>query len=77
MIYPHALGRFGACHTLPRADWILQLTTPYRAGDIVAESTRSTDALATVVVSGSDAQQVVERMATAKNAIGASITPLV
>lgn len=73
MIYPPALGRFRGYRALPRADWLLQLTTPYRAGDLVESSTRSTDAIAVAAVCGKDSREVVGRLAEVKRAVVVSI----
>jgi hypothetical protein len=75
MIYPPALGRFRGYDALPRADWLLQLTTPYRRGDVVGQPRRSTDAIAVAAVRGRDARDVVGRLAEVKSGIAVSITP--
>ncbi|GHJ40807.1 ATP-grasp domain-containing protein [Streptomyces sp. TS71-3] len=75
MIYPPALGRFRGYGTLPGADWLLQLTTPYRPGDRVVQPTQSSDALAFAAVRGKDSREVVDRLAEVKSEITASITP--
>ncbi|ARP73811.1 hypothetical protein LK07_33175 [Streptomyces pluripotens] len=74
MIYPPMPGRFCGYHTLPRRDWLLQLTTPYRPGDLVGRPRRSTDAIAIATVHGADAREVVNRLAEVKNGITVSIT---
>lgn len=75
MIYPPALGRFRAYQALPRAEWLLQLTTPYRPGDPVRQPERSTDAIAVATVCGRDAREVVGRLAEIRSEITVSITP--
>ena len=75
MIYPPALGRFRGYDALPRADWLLQLTTPFRPGDPVGQSRRSTDAIAVAAVCGRDSGEVVDRLAEVKRGIVVSITP--
>ncbi|QMU79096.1 ATP-grasp domain-containing protein [Streptacidiphilus sp. PB12-B1b] len=75
MVYPPRLGRFRGYDALPKADWLLQLTTPYRPGDPVRPPRRSTDALAVAAVCGRDAAEVVDRLAEVKRGIGVTITP--
>ncbi|MEV4611538.1 ATP-grasp domain-containing protein [Kitasatospora sp. NPDC049258] len=75
MIYPPALGRFGGYRALPQADWLLQLTTPYRPGDAVVHPTQSSDAIAIAAVRGRDSRAVISRLAQVKSEIVVSITP--
>ncbi|HEV3382569.1 MAG TPA: ATP-grasp domain-containing protein [Trebonia sp.] len=75
MIYPPALGRFRGYNALPQADWLLQLTTPYRPGDPVRQPRRSTDAVAAAAVCGKDSREVIGRLAEVKSEISVSITP--
>ncbi|MFI1164449.1 acetyl-CoA carboxylase biotin carboxylase subunit family protein [Streptomyces sp. NPDC020801] len=75
MIYPPTLGRFRGYNALPQANWLLQLTTPYRPGDPVGQPRRSTDAIAVAAVCGRDSREVVDRLAEVKSEIIVSITP--
>jgi hypothetical protein len=74
MIYPPTPGRFLRYDALPQADWLLQLTTPYRLGDPVGQPRRSTDAVAVAAVCGKDSREVVGRLAEVKNEIIVSIS---
>jgi len=74
MMYPPVLGRFHGYAALPRADWLLQLTTPYREGDLVGPPSQSSDAMAIAAVRGRDAAEVVRRLAEVKAGIAVSIT---
>ncbi|MFD1660866.1 ATP-grasp domain-containing protein [Streptomyces caeni] len=75
MIYPPLLGRWRGYDALPQADWLLELTTPYRPGDLVKPSTQSVDAVAIATVCGRDSREVVDRLAEVKSGISVSITP--
>ncbi|WP_378733268.1 acetyl-CoA carboxylase biotin carboxylase subunit family protein [Nocardia brasiliensis] len=75
MVYPPAPGRFIQYGPLPSAEWLVELRTPYKSGDIVKEPERSTDALAVTTVCGTNAREVLERLQTVKNGISAVIEP--
>lgn len=75
MIYPSALGRFRGFDAPPRADWLLQLTTPYQPGDVVGRPEKATHAIAVAAVCGQDAHEVVDRLAQVKRKTVVTITP--
>lgn len=75
MIYPPRLGRFRGFEVIPRAKWLLELTTPYRPGEFVRRPRRVTDAIAVVSVCAEDSREVVRRLAEAKSELIVSITP--
>ncbi|MER6534018.1 ATP-grasp domain-containing protein [Streptomyces sp. 900105755] len=75
MIYPPRLGRFDGFDALPRAEWLLQLTAPYRPGELVRPPRQAKDAVAVASVCGKDAAEVVGRLAEVKSELVVSITP--
>ncbi|MFD8734253.1 acetyl-CoA carboxylase biotin carboxylase subunit family protein [Streptomyces sp. NPDC059618] len=75
MIYPPRLGRFRGFEASPRAEWLLQLTAPYRPGELVREPRQAKDAIAVASVRGKDAREVVDRLAQVKSELVVSITP--
>ncbi|WP_328536079.1 ATP-grasp domain-containing protein [Streptomyces sp. NBC_00344] len=75
MIYPPELGRFRGFDTLPQAEWLLQLTAPYRPGELVRRPRQAKDAIAVASVCGRDSHEVVGRLAEVKSEIIVSITP--
>ncbi|MFI0717012.1 acetyl-CoA carboxylase biotin carboxylase subunit family protein [Streptomyces inhibens] len=75
MIYPPRLGRFRGFDALPQADWLLQLTAPYRPGESVRQPRQAKDAIAVAAVCGKDSREVVGRLAEVKSELIVSITP--
>jgi hypothetical protein len=75
MIYPPTLGRFRGFGALPQADWLLELTTPYRPGEPVRQPRQAKDAVAIAVVCGEDSREVVRRLDEVKSQTIVSISP--
>lgn len=76
MIYPPRLGRFDGFDALPRAEWLIQLTTPYRPGELVRRPRQAKDAIAVASVCGKDSREVVDRLAEVKDEMVVSMTPV-
>ncbi|MEU9379805.1 ATP-grasp domain-containing protein [Streptomyces sp. NPDC048279] len=75
MIYPPRLGRFRGFDVIPQAEWLLQLTAPYRPGELIRQPRQAKDAIAIASVCGTNSREVVDRLAEVKNEIIVSITP--
>lgn len=74
MIYPPSLGRFNGFAAVPRADWLLQLTSSYRPGDALRRPRQAKDAVAVASVHGHDSAEVIARLAEVKRELRVSIT---
>jgi ATP-grasp domain len=75
IIYPPRLGRFCGFDARPRAEWLLQLTAPYRPGEPIRQPRQAKDAIAVAAVCGKDSREVVDRLAEVKSELIVSITP--
>lgn len=75
MIYPPRPGHFRGFDASPEAEWLLQLTAPYRPGELVREPRQAKDAIAVASVRGKDAREVVDRLAEVKSELVVSISP--
>jgi biotin carboxylase len=74
MLYPPTLGRFHGFTARPHADWLLQLTTSYRPGELVRRPRQAKDAIAVAAVCGRNSREVIGRLAEVRSELVVSIT---